>query len=145
MSIRNASGSDTPVGSAVRPSLHDHDITTAIVTAGVFVALADGWVDPVERDALVRDLSHGRLSAGLSPPEVRELFEQRVRCLRGAECADLVLDALRPLAHLSLAADVVRIGERIAAADGYVHRQEILALTLIRLVMTSLPQPKRIA
>jgi hypothetical protein len=51
----------------------------------------------------------------------------------------VTMEALRPLAGLSLASVVVRTAERVAAADRKIHPGELRALKLIRLIMMTLP------
>ena len=53
------------------------------------------------------------------------------------------MEALRPLAGLSLASVVVRTAERVAAADRKIHPGELRALKLIRLIMMTLPVERR--
>jgi hypothetical protein len=56
---------------------------------------------------------------------------------------NVLMEAFRPLADLSLASVVVRTAERVAAADKQFHPAELRALKLIRLLMVTLPAMKR--
>ena len=58
---------------------------------------------------------------------------------------NVVIEALRPLAGLSLTSVVVRTAERVAAADRKIHPSEEKAISLIRLIMMSLPANKSLA
>jgi hypothetical protein len=56
---------------------------------------------------------------------------------------NVLMEAFRPLAGLSLPSVVVRTAERVAAADKQFHPAELRALKLIRLLMVTLPAMKR--
>jgi tellurite resistance protein TerB len=117
----------------------DCDAVNALVTAGAFVALADGRVRTVERDEVVHYI-HRRRSA--TRQHIAYLFDARVRQLQEADFANVVLEALRPVPTMSLTSDVTRIAERVAAADRHVHPDEAKVIRLIRLITMSYPEPK---
>jgi tellurite resistance protein len=120
----------------------DDEVMQALITTGAFVSLADGRVEARERDELVNFLVGRQLVPGMSKHEIGEEFDRRVRHLRGGNKIEIVVEALRPLAGLSLSSVVVRIAELVAAADGHIHPNELMAIKLIRLVMTTLPTRK---
>jgi tellurite resistance protein len=117
----------------------DDEVMQALITTGAFVSLADGQVETSERDELVNFLVGRQLVAGMSTRQIGEEFDRRVRHLRGGDKIEIVVEALRPLAGLSLSSVVVRIAELVAAADGHLHPNELMAIKLIRLVMITLP------
>ena len=117
----------------------DDEVMQALITTGAFVSLADGQVETSERDELVNFLVGRQLVAGMSKRKIGEEFDRRVRYLRGGDKIEIVVEALRRLAGLSLSSVVVRIAELVAAADGHLHPNELMAIKLIRLVMITLP------
>ena len=80
-----------------------------------------------------------------SPSGIAKAFDRRVRELEENYDPNLIIDALRPLAGLSLTSVVVRTAERVAAADRTIHPREEQAIKLIRLIMMSLPANKSLA
>ena len=109
----------------------DEEAMQALVAAGVFMALADGQVQLVERHR-----------EGLVPPtsrcDIGEMFDSRVRQLESGRSFDAVAGALRPMAGSPLASVLVRSAERIAAADRDLHRSEVEALRFIRRILNDL-------
>jgi tellurite resistance protein len=120
----------------------DRQVMEALVTAGAAVALADGRVDVLEREALLDYIACQELVPTISRAEIAEAFERCVRQLNDRGRAQLMVEAFRPLAGLSLASVVVRTGDRVAAADRRIHPAEVRALELIRLILTTLPTRK---
>jgi len=131
-------------GELGNPFDRDEQAMTALVTAGALVALADGRVDAVERDAVVDYIDRHRLAPAVSRRRVAEFFDGRVRRLHDRDFTDLIIEAFRPVARLSLAFEVVRIAERTAAADGRLHPCEVQVIALIRLLMMSKVRPQPI-
>jgi tellurite resistance protein len=121
---------------------HDDEVMQALVTTGAFVSLADGQVKTIERDQLVDFLDGHQLAPGMSKRDIGEEFDRRLRQLRAGDKIEIVVQALRPLAGLSLSSVVVRSAELIAAADGHIHPNELMAIKLIRLVLMNLPTRK---
>jgi tellurite resistance protein TerB len=119
----------------------DEQVVRALVTVGAFVALADGRVDAVERDEAVNYIDRQRLAPSISRPRIAEFFDARAQHLEGRDFADLIVDALRPVAALSLTHDVVRIAELVAAADRHVNSDEAQVIALIRLIARTSPEP----
>ncbi len=117
----------------------DEEVMQALVTAGALVALADGRVEAVERDELVNFIDRQWLVPAISRHDIAEAFDNRVRQLENRDSVDLVVQAFQPLAGRSLASVVVRTAERVAAADRQIHRGELHALKLIRLLLMTLP------
>jgi tellurite resistance protein len=136
------SNADTPELVADYLDQRDEDVLQALAAAGAFVALADGQVKSIERDALVNFLDGQRLVPDMSRREIGEAFDHRVRQFGGGDSIRGVVEALRPLAGLSLSSVVVRTAERVAAADRHVHPDESHAIRLIRQIMTNLPTSK---
>jgi tellurite resistance protein len=100
---------------------HNRDDTVlhALVTAGAFVALADGRVEAVEREELVNFIERQRFVPSISRQEIRAAFDNRVRQLEDRDSAEVIAEALQPLAGLSLASAVIRTGKRLALAKRY--------------------------
>ena len=122
-------------GERNNPFDRDEQAMTALVTAGVLVALADGRVDAIERDEAVDYIDRQGLAPAISRRRVAEFFDGLVLRLQDRDFTDLIIAAFRPVAHLSLASEVIRIAERIAAADGRLHPCEVQVIALIRLLM----------
>lgn len=120
----------------------DEEVMQALVAAGAFVALADGRVKAVERDELVNFLAGQWVAPETSRHDIGQVFDHRVRQFGGGDNLKIMVEALRPLAGLSLSSLVVRTAERVAAADRHVHPDELQAIRLIRLIMTNLPTKK---
>ena len=116
----------------------DQDVMQALVTAGAFVAMADGRVEKVERDELVNFIDRQQFVPTIPRTEIAEIFDQRVRQLEDRNSAEVIIEKLRPLAGLSLGSIVIRTAERVAGADRQIHPGELQALALIRLIMTGL-------
>jgi tellurite resistance protein len=116
----------------------------ALLISSALVALADGRVDRIERDVAIDYIDQHQLAAAMSRRQIAAKFDQSVRCLEDRDFVDLVIDAFRPVPALSLASDVLRIAELVAAADGQVLPIERGAVALIRLITTKLPAPKTI-
>jgi|SRR5690349_21532738 len=123
----------------------DELIVKALGTVSAFVALADGSVDAIERDEAVNYIDRQRLAPSVSRERVGEYFDARARDLEGRDFADLIAEALRPVAALSLTCDVLRIAERVAAADGRIDANEAQVVGLIRLIITPPAKIKAIA
>ena len=119
----------------------DEQAVKALVTVGAFVALADGRVEAIERDEAVRYIDRRRLAPTISQERIAEFFDDRVRRLRDRDFADVIVEALRPAAALSMTFDAVRIAEVVAAADQHVDPNEAQMIRLIQLMTTS-PEPK---
>jgi tellurite resistance protein TerB len=119
----------------------DEQAVKALVTVGAFVALADGRVEAIEREEAVRYIDRRRLAPTISQERIAEFFDDRARRLRDRDFADVIVEALRPAAALSLTFDAVRIAEVVAAADQHVDPNEAQMIRLIQVMMTS-PEPK---
>jgi len=117
----------------------DEDVMHALVTVGAFVGLADGQLEAVERDELVNFIDQQGFVPTTSKRNIAEAFDYQVKQLEDRYSPNVILEALRPLAGLSLASIVVRTAERVAAADRTIHPGELRSLKLIRLVMMILP------
>ena len=52
------------------------------------------------------------------------------------DVAELVVAAFRPFVRLRFAAEVMRLAERTAAADGRLSSSEVHIITLMRLIMS---------
>jgi tellurite resistance protein len=120
----------------------DEEVMQALVTAGAFVAFADGRVEAIERDELVNYIHRQGLVPTISQRDIAEAFDNRVRQLEDRDSASVIVETFRPLAGLSLSSVVVSTAERVAAADRHMHPNELQAIKLIRLIMTNLPTKK---
>jgi tellurite resistance protein len=120
----------------------DEQVVTTLVTVGAFVALADGRIDQFERDEVVNYIDRRGLAPTISRQRIAEFFDTRAQHLENRDFADLIVDALRPMAALSLTFDVIRIAELVAAADRHVDPNEERMVRLIRLIAMVSPVPK---
>ena len=120
----------------------DEQVVKVLVTVGAFVALSDGHVDAIERDEAVNYIDRQVLAPTISRQRIAEFFDARAGHLEDRDFADLIAEALRPVAALSLTFDVVRIAELVAAADRYVDPNEEQMVRLIRLIAMTSPVPK---
>jgi tellurite resistance protein len=121
-----------------RPNQRDEEVMQALVTAGALVALSDGQLKAVEREELLNFIEQQGFVSTISQNEIAEAFDNCARRLKGRNSANVIVDALRPLAGLSLASVVVRVADRVAVADGIIQPDELRALKLIRLVLKTL-------
>jgi len=135
----------------IRPSIsgelrdpfdYDEQVVKALVTVGAFVALADGRVQAIERDEAVGYIDRRRLAPTISQERIAEFFDDRARRLQDRDFADVIVEALRPAAALSLNFDAVRIAELVAAADQHLVPHEAQVIRLIRLITMPFPEPK---
>jgi hypothetical protein len=78
----------------------------------------------------------------MSRVRIADFFDAQARHLEGRDFGDLIVEALRPVAALSLGFDVVRTAELVAAADQHVDSNEAQVIRLIRLIATTSPEPK---
>jgi hypothetical protein len=83
-----------------------------------------------------------QLAPTISRRRVADFFHAQAHQLEGRDFGDLIVEALRPVAALSLAFDVVRIAELVAAADQHVDPNEAQVIRLIRLIAVTSPEPK---
>ena len=82
-----------------------------------------------------------QIAPTISRHRIAEFFEVRARRLQDADFADLIIDGLRPAAALSLSSELLRIAERVAAADLHVASKEAQIIALLRLIMMTVPEP----
>jgi tellurite resistance protein len=120
----------------------DEQVVKALVTVGAFVALADGLVDAIERDEAVSYIDRQQLAPTISRGRIADFFDVQARHLEGRDFGDLIVEALRPVAALSLSFDVIRVAELVAAADQHVDSNEAQVIRLIRLIAETSPEPK---
>jgi tellurite resistance protein len=120
----------------------DEQIVKALITVGAFVALADGHVDGIERDEAVNYIDRQGLAPTISRQRIAEFFDARARHLEGRDFADLIAEALRPVAALSLTFDVIRVAELVAAADRHLDPNEEQMVRLIRLIARTSLEPR---
>jgi tellurite resistance protein len=121
---------------------NDEHVMQALVTAGAFVALADGRVDAIERDAVVHHIAGQRFVPKISQQRIAGVFDHRAQLLEEPNFVGVIVRSFRPLSGLSLALYVIRIAERVAAAAPKIHPGELRALKLIRLIIMTLPEKK---
>src|SRR5215472_16134525 len=122
----------------------DEQVVKALVTVAAFVALADGCLDAIDRDEAVNYIDRRHLAPTISRQRVAEFFDARARQLEDRDFGDLIVEALRPVAALSLTFDVVRIAEQVAAADRRVDPNEAQVISLIRLINMTSPELKTV-
>jgi len=131
-------------GTAVKETAHDLDhrdkvLARALGAAGALVALSDGRVETVERDAWVNFVDCQRIVPTMSRHDIGQIFDKYVRQLKRRGDVATMVDALHPLAGQSSASLVLRVAERVAAADRGIDPAEVQALSLIGLIMMTLP------
>jgi tellurite resistance protein TerB len=135
----------------IRPSIsgelrdpfdRDEQIVKALVTVAAFVALADGRVEAIERDEAVHYIDRQQLAPTISQERIAKFLDDRARRLQDRDFADVIVEALRPAAALSLTLDAIRIAEMVAAADRHVDHNEEQVIRLMRLLLLSFPEPK---
>jgi tellurite resistance protein len=122
----------------------DELIVKALVTVSAFVALADGQLDSIERDEAVNYIERQQLAPTISRARIAEFFDARARDLEDRDFADLIAEALRPVAALSLTFDVLRIALLVAAADRRLDPNEVQVVSLIRLISMPPAGPKAV-
>ena len=122
----------------------DEQVFKALVTVGAFVAPADGHIDRIERDEAVNYIDRQGLAPTISRQRIAEFFDARAQRLEDRDFADLIAEALRPVAALSLTFDVVRIAEQVAAADRHIDPNEAQVISLIRLISMTAPELKAV-
>jgi tellurite resistance protein len=122
----------------------DELIVKALVTVSAFIALADGQLDAIERDEAVNYIERQQLAPTISRTRIAEFFDARARDLDDRDFADLIAEALRPVAALSLTFDVLRIALLIAAADRRLDPNEAQVISLIRLISMPPAKPKAV-
>jgi tellurite resistance protein TerB len=120
----------------------DEQVVRALVTVAAFVALADGRIDAIERDEAVDYIVRRQLAPTISRRRITDFFDARARHLEDRDFGDLIVEALRPVAALSLAFDVIRIAELVALADQQVDPNEAQVIRLIRLIVVTSPELK---
>lgn len=110
------------------------EVIQALLTAGALVALADGRVRAAERDEAVNYIDQQVLFLAIPRSKIAEAFDRQTRRLLQRDSPDVIMNALRPLSGSSSASLVLGIAERVAAADRHIHRNELSALKLLRLI-----------
>lgn len=129
-------------GEIIDSSTRDEQAAAALVTAGAFVSIADRHVATAERDEVVGYILRRRLAPNIAEARLATMFAQQGVRLGEPDFANVVIEALRPIAGLSLAPEVIAIAERVAAADEDVHPYELQAITLLRLITSALPRAR---
>jgi tellurite resistance protein TerB len=136
------------IASAMEGKFHDpfaldQDAINALITAGVFVAGADGRIDSAEREEAVRYIERA-VKPRLGKRRIAEMFDERADRLQDRDFAEVIVKALRPVHGLSLTSAVIEIAERVAAADGRMHPSETQVIRLIGLITMALPEPRTV-
>ena len=85
-----------------------------------------------------------QLAPTISRARIAEFFDARARDLEDRDFADLIAEALRPVAALSLSFDVVRIAALVAAADRRLDPNEAQVVSLIRLISMPAAGPRAV-
>ena len=111
----------------------------ALVTTGALVALADGRVKDIERDELLSYVDAQDLVPTIAQQEIVVAFDNRVREIEDGGSANVIVDAFRPLVGRSPSSFLVGVAERVAAADGYLHPNELQSIEIVRLIVTNRP------
>jgi len=129
---------------AVAEMAHDLEhcselLVQALAAAGALVALSDGRVETVERDEWVNFVDSQRIVPIMSRLEIGQVFDKYVQQLKRRGDVAMMVDTFHALVDQSSASLVLRVAERVAAADRGIHRAEVQALSLISLIMMTLP------
>ena len=114
-------------------------LVQALAAAGALVALSDGRVETVERDEWVNFVDSQRIVPTMSRLEIGQVFDKYVRQLKGRGDVATMVDTFHALMDQSSASLVLRVAERVAAADRGIHAAEVQALSLINFIMMTLP------
>jgi tellurite resistance protein TerB len=114
-------------------------LVQALAAAGALVALCDGRVETIERDECVNFVDSQRIVPTMSRQDIGQIFDKYVRQLKRQGDVATMVDTFHPLAGQSSASLVLRVAERVAAADRGIHPAEVQALSLISLIMMTLP------
>ena len=120
----------------------DEQVMQALVTTGAFVALADGRVKDVERDELLSYVEAQDLVTTIARQEIVDAFDNRVQEIEDRGSANVIVDAFRPVVGRSPPLFLVCVAERVAAADGYLHPNELQSIELVRLIVTNRPSSR---
>ena len=126
------------------PARLNEQAAVALVIAGALVAVADRRVSPVERDEVIRFIRDRGLAPHMSDDRLFAIFDDLAERLEEPDFANVVIDALRPIANLPLSSHLMELSERVAAADEDVHPHELQAIKLLRLLTLVLPRAKQI-
>ena len=111
----------------------------ALVTTGALLALADGRVKDIERDELLSYVDAKDLVPTIAQQEMVVAFDNRVREIEDRGSANVIVDAFQPLVGRSPSSFLVGVAERVAAADGYLHPNELQSIEIVRLIVTNRP------
>jgi tellurite resistance protein len=111
----------------------DYELLDAIVTAAALMSRADGWVQPVERGAMLDFLDRHQFLSLFARENILALFEDRVRDLREPDGVIVAVMRLRYCARRSSASVglIVDMARDIAAADCRLDPREQSVLQLI--------------
>ena len=126
---------EEPAYSAPLSYQREEEVMQALVTAGAMIALADGFVARVERDELITFIDRQGLVPSISSRRIAAAFDASVHVLNDRNGPSLIAEKFRALAGLSLGSVVMRVAQRVAAADGTLHHRELRTMDLIRLIL----------
>ncbi|OKO72355.1 tellurite resistance TerB family protein [Bradyrhizobium sp. AS23.2] len=126
------------------PSSLNEQAAVALVIAGALVAVADRRVSPVERDEVIRFIRGRGLAPHIGDNRLFAMFDEFAERLEEPDFANVVINTLRPVSDLPLAAHLMELSERVAAADEDIHPHEVQAIKLLRLLTLVLPRAKQV-
>ncbi len=124
------------------PPSQNEQAAAALVIVGALVAVADRRVSPVERDEVISFIRDRKLAPHIPDERLRAMFDELAERLEAPDFANVVIDTLRPVSNLPLAAHLMELSERVAAVDDHVHPHEDQAIKLLRLLTLVLPRAK---
>jgi tellurite resistance protein len=142
--MSDADHSNPLEGEITEPTSLHEQAAAALVISGALVAVADRRVAAVERDEVIRFIRDRGLAPHLSEQRLAAMFDELAERLEQPDFANVVIDALRPVANQSLSSHLIELSERVAAADDDVHPHEVQAIKLLRLLALVLPRAKPI-
>jgi tellurite resistance protein TerB len=115
-----------------------------LLIVAAFVALADGRPQAVEREEAVDYISRPRLAPTISSRRIGEVFDECAHRLQSRDFAHVIVDSVRTVAALSLTSHVIPIAALVAEADRHIDPNEAQAISLMRLITETVPEPKNV-
>jgi len=111
----------------------DYELLDAMVTAAALMSRADGWVQLVERGAMLDFLDRNQFLPLFTRENILALFEDRVRDVREPDGAIVAVMRLRHYARRSSGAVglIVDMAREIAVADCRLDPREQSVLQLV--------------
>jgi tellurite resistance protein len=139
---RNSVGVSKAEIMAVWQERRDGELLDAVVSAAALVARADGKADAVERAQTAYFLARNERLATVTPTDILDAFDHRLRHLQERSGIETAVDGLRRIAGHAPVRLIIDAAEHIAAADGHLHPGEMHALRSIRKALRAPSRPQ---